>query len=348
MSRKSSALGYAIKALIAIAVSVLALAWSFHDVDLDRLLTDLGDTAPSKILLYALGQIVCHGIRIARWRLLLLPLWPKQGGSAWRETAAAASLGFPASFFLPFRLGELVRPVVIARAGVPFAGAMASVVVERLVDGLTNLGLFFLFLGLLPPSSPLPDELQRGARVAAIAFGGGVLVLGLAVAFRGVALAIVGRLLRPISPRVAERISGLMGTFIDGILALKSPARILGFLALTLSYWSLNGLSTWWLATSYSPGLPVLAGPFAITVVVFAITIPAGPAFAGTLEAGFKAGLGAFGVPATTAVVIAVAVHATTIVLLAGFAGAAFLLMNPSERRNLRALGAEPKIDPPG
>ena len=40
---------------------------------------------------------------------------------------SAASVGIPAAMFLPLRLGELVRPAMIARAGVPFPGAQAEV-----------------------------------------------------------------------------------------------------------------------------------------------------------------------------------------------------------------------------
>lgn len=332
-SPSRASLGLVIKAALAILVSIVALWWSFRGVDLDALRADLGQSSPTKIAAYVAAQLLAHGFRVARWALLLSPL----ATVSFRATFAAASVGFPASFFLPLRLGELVRPAMISRAGVPFAGAMASVVVERIADGLVNLGLFFLYLRLLPTSSPLPDQLQSLATIALVGFGGALVVLVLATLFRGTALAVLERILSPFSPTLSERVRGLLTTFTDGILALRSPGRVAGFFALSLAYWLTNGLSTWWLATSYAPDLPILAGPFAISVVVFAITIPAGPAFAGTLEAGFRLGLGAFGAAASTSAAVAIAVHALTLLILAGLAGVGLLLLDPGQRRNLRS-----------
>lgn len=330
--RLSPRLSLVAKAVVAIAISALALWWSFRGVDTEILLADLSQSSGPKLAGYFGAQLVCHLIRVVRWAIVLSPL----ATVSFRSVFAAASLGFPASFFLPLRLGELVRPMMITRAGVPFAGAMASVVVERIADGLVNLGLFFLYLRLLPSSSPIPDQLQSLATVALVGFGGALGVLVLATLFRNTAVQIFRRVLGPISPKLADKVVGLLSTFTDGILALRSPARIAGFFGLSLAYWLLNGTSTWWLSTSYAQGLPWLAGPFTISVVVFAITIPAGPAFAGTLEAGFKLGLGAFGISASTAVAAAIAVHASTLLLLAGLAGAGLLLAEPNQRRNLR------------
>ena len=51
------------------------------------------------------------------------------------EAFSATCIGFAASVLLPARAGEIVRPAVLSRrTGIPFAPALASIAVERLID----------------------------------------------------------------------------------------------------------------------------------------------------------------------------------------------------------------------
>ncbi|MCA9551420.1 MAG: flippase-like domain-containing protein [Myxococcales bacterium] len=318
---RGSLVGWLLKGGLALGASVGAFWWAFHDVDLTSVTEELKGSSVAVLLTFLVVQLALHGLRVVRWGLLIKPLGPATN----RAVFAAASVGFPATFFLPLRLGEFVRPVMISRSGVPFAGAMASVVVERVADGVVNLGLFFLFLRMLPASAPVPDDLRTFSLAALVLFGGALVFLVLACVARRPALSLVERLLSPISETLASRVLGLLDTFIHGVMVLRTPARILGFVSLSLLYWLLNGLVTWYLAQSYIPELPVLAGPFTISVVVFAIMIPAGPAFAGTLEAGCRFGMAPFGIDASAAAVVALAMHALQLVLMAILAGAGFM-----------------------
>ena len=334
--------GFVVKAAIALLISVGAFWWAFHDVDLSEVTARLERTSVVVLLLFLASQLANHLLRTWRWGLLVQPLGPVSP----RAIFAASSVGFPATFFLPLRLGEFVRPAMIARSGVPFAGAMASVVVERVADGLFNLGLFFLVLSTLPASAPIPDDLRTYATIALVLFGGGLIALVLIVLMRRPAFALIERMLQPIAPGLAARILGLLGAFIEGLSALKSGGRLVLFVVLTAVYWLINGVATWMLAITYIPELPLIAGPFAISVVVFAIMIPAGPAFAGTLEAGFKFGLVPFGVAAGPAGALALAHHAVQLVMMAMLAGAGFLAAEPAQTR--KSVGARRPDHPTG
>lgn len=318
---KGRLISWLIKGVIALVASVGAFWWAVHGVDLDQVLDDLKNTSWTVVAIFLVGQLVLHVLRVARWGLLVRPLGPV----SFRAVFAAASVGFPATFFLPFRLGEFVRPVMIQRSGVPFAGAMASVVVERVADGIVNLGLFFLFLTMLPETAKVPDDLRTFSIAALVLFGGALVFLIVASVARRPALRLVDRILSPISTGLATKVMGLLETFIDGVMVLRTPGRITSFIGLSLVFWLCSGLLTYMLAVSYLDALPLLAGPFVTSVVVFAIMIPAGPGFAGTLEAGFKLGLAPFGVPVDKILVVALAFHAIQVVQLAIIAGAGFL-----------------------
>lgn len=329
---KRSWSGLAIKAVIALVMSVASLAWAFHGVDLDAVWARLEGSAWGVVFAFFLVQFFLHGLRVLRWALLVRPLGPASP----RAIFAAASIGFAATFFLPLRLGEFVRPVIIRQAGVPFAGGMASVVVERIADGIFNLGVFFLLLATLPASAPVPEDLRGYAMLALGLFGGAFVVLILMCLARQRALSLLERLLSPISAGLAERVVGLLSTFMDGAVVLKTPSRLLAFVALTAAYWLLNGTATWFLAQTYMPGLPWMSGPFATSVVVFAIMIPAGPAFAGTLEAGFRFGLAPFSGTAVAIATLALCFHAVQLMFMAATAGLGFLAADQSLLAGIR------------
>ncbi len=320
MASARSRTTFAIKAAVAVAISALTLWWAFHDVDLEHVRNNLGHTTAGVLLLYVVAQCVMHLSRVIRFGLLVKPL----GDASNRSIFAAVSIGIPASFFFPLRLGELVRPAMLARSGIPFAGSMAAVAVERIADGLFNVGIFFLLLGTLP-SETIKPEIRHLSQIALVGFGGGMIFLVAAYFARGPVLAGLRMVVSPLSRGLADKLVGLTSTFIDGLSALGTTTRFLSFVALTAFFWILNGAATWMLANSYIGDLPLSSGVFAICCTVFAVMIPAGPAFAGTMEAGFRLGLTPYGVDASEAAVVAIAAHALHLVLMASFAGIGML-----------------------
>ena len=123
--------------------------------------------------------------------------------------------------------------------------------------------------------------------------------------------------------------------FLEGLRPLYQPSRLLLFVLLTAVYWGINGLTTTMLAQSYGIDVPLIAGPFAVVIVVFAVTLPAGPAFAGTLQVGFLMGLKPFGVSAADAALVAVAIHMVQIVTQALILGLGFLTADPAARHHV-------------
>jgi uncharacterized membrane protein YbhN (UPF0104 family) len=116
-----------------------------------------------------------------------------------------------------------------------------------------------------------------------------------------------------------------LAAFATGLRPLAQPKRALGFVGLTVAYWVLNGYVTWALISSYGIQVPMLAGPFTVSVLVFAVMVPAGPAFIGPMQAGFKAGLAAYGVSATDSLVVGITAHLATVVCFSVILALGFL-----------------------
>jgi uncharacterized membrane protein YbhN (UPF0104 family) len=201
------------------------------------------------------------------------------------------------------------------------------------MDGLFNVGWFFLLLGLLPSSASIDPRLRSGAIVMLALFGGGLLFLVAAYLAKERVLGPLERMLGRFSPSFARRIVALVATFLEGLVAIGGFSKILLFFVYTALYWGINGLTTYVLTTGYGVNVPLIAGPFSVACVVFAVTIPGAPGFAGTLEAGYRVGMAPFGVSPSDAALVAIVSHVLTLVLLALYVAFGFQIAEVGQRQ---------------
>ena len=110
-------------------------------------------------------------LRAIRWQFLLRPIGHVGLANAFRTTV----IGFAASTVLPARAGEVLRPWLLARKeGLSATSAFATVILERVLDTVTVLVLFAVFLLVADPqaTSGDPAALSRlkigGAGAAAV------------------------------------------------------------------------------------------------------------------------------------------------------------------------------------
>ena len=274
-------------------------------------------------------------LRVFRWRLLLrrddgtaLPLSPLWHGIA---------IGFMANNVLPFRMGEVMRALAVNRlAPVRFTSAFSSIAVERVFDGLSVVAL--LVISLFAAELPSGVEIA-GVSIAHIAtIGAGSMLAALAVAIAVVAWpAFAERMIRRLipSPRLAERLVGMVEGLRHGLSVLRSPSRLLGVIVWSLVIWMVNAVSfqaafvAFEIPAGYATAL-LLQG-----VLVFGIAVPSTPGYVGVFEGAIKAVLLVFGVASDRAVAYAVAYHVATffpIVLL----GAWSLASTSMSLRDLR------------
>lgn len=267
---------------------------------------------PGPLVVAVVLATLTFPIRLIRWQLLLRDdrgqAYP--AGPLWH----AVALGFMANNVLPLRAGELVRAYAASRlAAVRFTTVLSSVAVERIFDGLTVVAL--LTLALLSPDLPASISVG-GVSVAHMAQTGGVIggaALLVAILVLAAPLA-AERLVRRILPwqRLADRIVSLIEGIRQGLVVLRTPARLLAVLFWSLVLWLGNALAFYvgfWsfdIPVSY-PGALLLQG-----LLVLGITIPSTPGFFGPFEAVIVAVLGLYGVPRDVAFSYAISFHLTS------------------------------------
>jgi len=287
-----------LRTVLSLAMSALFVWLSLRHTDVRAVGRAMAAADPERIALYVVMLLVIHVVRTVRWGLLLKPL----GEVSFKRLNSASAVGWMLLMLLPLRLGEFARPLLIARpppgGGPPLrrSGALASIVVERIVDGIAIGVLGIISLRLLGSSaSGRYVEFAKSASIlVALGFLALCAVLVLAVLFRSRALAITDRLLRPLSPRVANAAGSMLETFISAV-HLGSGWRLVSFFALTALYWTLTAWAMGMLAVAFGfTSLTPLMLAVILTIQVVGVMVPAGPGMVGTMQFFTQAGLSLF------------------------------------------------------
>lgn len=232
------------------------------------------------LLAYVACLSAIHGFRVLRWWALLRGF----EGVTFTKVNRIGAVSFMAVFMLPLRLGELARPWLLQRdTGVAFGTGLSTVAVERVVDGLMVSLLLFIVLIQMPEAqvARIPG-LQVGAWAAMAVFAGASVVLTATALARDRTVSLLRRTIGLVSTGLADKITHLALTFIDGLLILRSPAAVAQFFGVTAVYWGVVGVGYWIMATSFGLALPVVGGYAMMCCVVVGMMIPNSPGNVGS------------------------------------------------------------------
>jgi uncharacterized protein (TIRG00374 family) len=185
-------------------------------------------------------------LRAVRWGYLLAPV----GRTALWSRFRAFMEGFTVTNLLPGRMGEVVRPWLLSRdePHVPFSSALATIVVERILDMLTVTAFLGVYLALY--AKGVEDEalryaLRTGAVAALALVAAGLGVLGYAFFRREAAVRIIEKLSRFFPERVRTRLDAPLHRFLDGLAVLGRRELFAPLLLGSAAMWLLIALYTW-------------------------------------------------------------------------------------------------------
>ena len=281
----------AVQALAGLAISGVALWLTLRGKDLEAIWQAVLGADYRYLAPYFLILVAIHFIRTVRWGILLEPV----AKVPFSRLNAVSAVGFMALMLLPFRLGEFARPYLVAdRPRLRVSAALSSVVVERVADGIFTAILLMLTLLGVPDGTPGLHLLRAGGVVVFLIFAGLLVFLIVAHRNRGLAVRFTHRALDPLSPRVAQRVSGMMDAFIHGLRLVPSRRKVVLFFVLTGAYWALNGWGMKVLALGFGFDLSPIAAYTVLGALVVGVMIPAGPGMVGTFQAAVVLGLSLF------------------------------------------------------
>lgn len=277
------------KFLFSSVIGAAMLWFAFRNEDWSDFWVRLGAVDLPLLTGYLLLYIAAHALRIVRWGVLVRALGPVP----WSSIISTGAVGYMCIIVFPLRIGELVRPVLVrGQGGVSGSAALATVVVERVIDGLLFVALFFVFLSMLPPSgNPAVGAVKLSAWLAGAVFVAALVVLIAAYYRRAQTLQLIERVGNRVHQGLTSKATEMLNAFIDGLKVLPDRRRLGWFLWMTLVYWLALGVGMYWMGLAcHMPDLTLTASFALLAVLVVGIMIPAGPGFTGTFELALQAG----------------------------------------------------------
>jgi hypothetical protein len=214
---------------------------------------------------------------------------------------------------MPLRLGELARPYLASEyLGVRKSGALASIVVERVVDGFAFGLLMVALLWSVPAAGVYVGtvhvsaySLRTGGVLAAAIFGGLAVALMLAYRHREPAGRLLRRTVGLVSPGLAERLAGMLEAFTDGLAVVPSARKVAQYLVYTVLFWGGAAAGQYTVARAFGFHLGAFESLSILTMQVMGAMIPAGPGMIGTTQFFTMLGLSLFAPGRCTAAVSA-------------------------------------------
>jgi len=231
-----------------------------------KLLGVLRGANPLLLLLSLVAIYGCYALRALRWRVFQANLGPSRYGEILKITLA----GFSAMFLLG-RLGELVRPVLLARKEkLPMADMFGMYALERIFDIASMVAIAAVAM-LMFQSNPY---VVRATRTT-----GSVLVLGV---IGGIAFLIYARLhgTALLERRLQNwlkahgwraKIAGILLGLARGVQMLRSWRQFAEAVAYSALHWLLVLLVYYWVSRSFGGRLGTITLSEATLVMAFSL-----------------------------------------------------------------------------
>jgi uncharacterized protein (TIRG00374 family) len=249
-------------------------------------------------------------VRAWRWHYLLGPIKKIPTKTMFPIT----TIGYMGNNIYPARAGEVLRAVILKRKeGVPVSASLATIIVERIFDGVVMLAFVFVNLpelAKLTGSSGFVGNIQQVAVIGTGVFLGALGVFLLAAMFPQVTAKIGTWVIERFMPqRLREKITGIMHKFLDGLASLRSPFNVLMVFFTSVIIWLLETGKYWFVMHAFSFEVSFFALMLMNGIVNLVTTIPSAPGYIGTFDASGIAVLAAYNVDQATAAGYTLTLH---------------------------------------
>jgi len=293
-------------------LAVVLLAWFFRGIDWSALGGALRTARLLPLLGLVLVTVAVYSLRAWRWGDLLAPL----GRVGYPDLFSATMVGFASALLVP-RAGELLRPWLVSRRHpIPWSAGVATIILERLVDMITVLVLFALYLFVLPaPKAQMEGAGMEFAKwFGIVGTAASLVALVFLLALHANAERVVGALERLLAraPRwLAEPLGRMLHSFSDGLAVLRAPIRHLAKIGVqSLAVWLLIALGFHLNHLAFRIDLPFHATFLLIAFLVVGVAIPT-PGMVGGFHAFYLLALSeVYGVDRATAAAAGISAHA--------------------------------------
>ncbi|HNT24723.1 MAG TPA: lysylphosphatidylglycerol synthase transmembrane domain-containing protein [Anaerolineales bacterium] len=270
-------------------ISALSLYLVLRKIDYAQLWSELSSANYWWILPGVGVYFIGLWVRAWRWHYLLRPLKVIPT----RTMFPIVTIGYAGNNIFPARAGEVVRAVILKRKeGVPFSASFATIIVERVFDGIVMLAFVFVNLSELGRLSNVSIEIG-GLRLGVqdVAVWGSVAFFGALATFLAAAMfpAVTERILtalvtRFIPERIQPKVLDVAKRFLGGLESLRSPFDALMVFFTSVIIWLLETVKYWFVMHAFGFTVSFFALMLMNGVVNLMTTIPSAPGYLGTFD----------------------------------------------------------------
>lgn len=250
--------------------------------------------------------------RAWRWHYLIRPI----KSVPTKTMFPIVCIGYMGNNIYPARAGEVLRAVILRqKEAVPVSASLATIIVERIFDGVVMLSFIFINLAELANFTAGADvigsiSIQQIAILGTIAFGGALLVFMLVAFFPHAASRVATRLVNVLLPeRFRESVLDILAKFLSGLESLRSPRNVVMVLLISIVIWLLETGKYWFVMYAFPFHVSFFTLMLMNGVVNLATTIPSAPGYIGTFDAPGIAVLSAYGVDRAVAASYTLVLH---------------------------------------
>lgn len=241
--------------------------------------------------------------RTWRWHYMLGPLKPVPLSRLF----PVVCIGYMGNNIYPARAGEVIRSYVLKRKeGISMSASLATVIVERVFDGLVM--LLFVFISL--PFAPMLQDFRQPVIIFSVIF-----FVALAVFMILAASPVRTRRLydfaanRFLPERLRPRVSDLFDRFMLGLSSLRRGRDVFMIFATSVVIWLAETVKYWFVMHAFDFSVSFIVLMLMNGIVNLATTLPAAPGYVGTFDAPGIAVLRAFSVPKEIAAAYTLVLH---------------------------------------
>jgi hypothetical protein len=286
--------------LLGLAVSAGLLVYFFWDVDLGVIAAHLRETLWTFLALSIALNFVSMWARAWRWAYLFPP------GPRPSHLFRSLLVGYMGNNLLPLRAGEVVRVYVASRHGPRFWTTFATVVVERVLDGLA-LGLIVAGLLLVVP---VTAEMRWSIAIFLAVDLAAFLVLAMIAAAPGVCRVLIETIFHRVG-WLERRLMALLGTMTEGLRGLRTPRHAIPLALSSVAIWFFLALSVWTAMRAAHLDLPLVASWVVLAFLGLGVSLPSSPGFVGVVQAATVLALALYAVPRAEALSFSLLLHAS-------------------------------------
>lgn len=295
---------------LGILISIIFLYLALNGLGID----ELGQALKGANYWWLLPGVAVYFVgvwaRAWRWHYLLRPI----KAIPTMRMFPIVTMGYAGNNIFPARAGEVLRAIMLKKKEqVPVSASLATIIVERVFDGVVMLAFVFLNLpelAKLTVDSGFVGDIRTLALVGSGVFLGVLLVfLWMAMVPERAELLVESFVKRLIPQRYHERILELSKRFLGGLESLRSPREALMVFVTSIVIWLLETGKYWFLMHAFPFEVSFFALMLMNGIVNLATTIPSAPGYVGTFDAPGIAVLEAFGVVKATAAAYTLVLH---------------------------------------